>query len=223
MVIQRRITIVSIVGALLTFGSAVFAADSSSEVSDESEIHEHEHVSEHAEHGGHGDGHGNMNPLSVDPDLAWVTALIFVLLLTILWKFAWGPISDALDQREKAIAQEIETAKRHNEEARRLMKDHEAKLAGAGDEVRDLLDQARRDAESQRQIIVAEAQEAAKSEKDRALREIGLAKNSALHELAEKSVDTAVGLAGRIVHKQLKPGDHAELISDALAQFPKKS
>jgi F-type H+-transporting ATPase subunit b len=162
----------------------------------------------------HDDGHaaGNQNPLSVDPDLAIVTAIIFLVLLIVLWKFAWGPIIEALDRREKGIADHIAAAERSHAEAKSLLADHERRLAGAADEVRGLLDQARRDADAQKQLIVTEAQQAARKEKERALREIDAAKNVAVRELAEKSVNTAVGLAGRIVRQRLNADDHAELI-----------
>ena len=93
----------------------------------------------------------------------------------------------------------------------------------AADEVRALLDQGRKDAEAQRQQIVSEAQDAARAEKERAVREIDVAKNEALSELAEKSVDTAVDLAGRIVGQQLQAADHTQLIQEALKKFPSQN
>lgn len=174
-----------------------------------------------------GDGehasHGNTHPLSADPDLAIFTAIIFGLLLLILGKFAWGPIRQALDDRENFVATQLDEAKQRHEDARRLLKEHEQKLAGATDEVRALLDQARKDADMQKQAILGEAQQAAAAEKDRALREIGAAKNEALQDLADKSVGTAVDLAGRIVGRQLDNKDHANLIEDALKQFTSKN
>ena len=155
--------------------------------------------------------------------LALWTLVVFGLLLTILWKFAWGPISEALDRREAGILANIAAAKQQNETAAKLLADHQAQLAGTADEVRRILDDARRDADTQKQQILAEAQAAAQSEKQRAVQEIEAAKNGALQELAEKSVDTAVGLAGKIVQRQLSPADHASLISEALEHFPSKS
>ena len=100
---------------------------------------------------GHGDeanaSHGNTHPLSFDPDLAIVTAIIFGLLLLILGKFAWGPIRQALDDRENYVATQLDEAKQRHEDAQRLLKEHEQKLAGATDEVRALLDQARKEAD----------------------------------------------------------------------------
>ena len=170
-----------------------------------------------------GGSHGSTNPIAVGPDLAIFTGIIFLLLLMILSKFAWGPISEALQNREEGLLTQLEEAKRSNEEAQRLLAEHQSQLDGAADEVRSLIEQAKREAETQKDGILAEAQAAAKSEKDRAVREIDAAKNLALKDLAEKSVDTAVGLAGRIVRKQLSADDHAQLIQDALGQFPSEN
>jgi F-type H+-transporting ATPase subunit b len=168
-------------------------------------------------------GGGSPNPLIFEPDLAVFTAIIFLVLLAVLWKFAWGPIIAGLQKREDSIADEIASAKRSNEDAKKMLTQYESRLDSAADEVRALLDQGRRDADAQRQQIVAEAQEAAQAEKERAVREISAAKNEALGELAQKSVDTAVDLAGRIVGERLGPADHTRLIQDALEKFPSEN
>jgi len=195
---------------------------------------EKEHADpEHAGEPGHGDpvdagehagAHGaTPSPISVDPDLALVTLAVFVVLLAVLWKFAWGPIAEALERREKSVADQIAAAERSHQAAQQLLAEHQAKLAGATGEIKQLLDQARRDAESMKQQVLTEAQVAASAERDRAVREIDVAKSAALHELAQRSVDTAVSLAGRIVGRQLSSQDHAELIRDALTQFPSQN
>ncbi len=173
-----------------------------------------------ADGGGHG---GTPSPISVDPDLAIVTAVIFIGLLVVLKKFAWAPVIAAIDARENKMANDLAEAAKANEESKRLLAAHEAKMAEAAGEVRQLLDSARRDAEVQRQKVLDDAQAAAQSEKDRALREIQSAKNGALQEVAEKSVDTAVALAGRIVKRDLSAQDHSQLINDAIENFPSKN
>jgi F-type H+-transporting ATPase subunit b len=166
---------------------------------------------------------GSPNPLIFEPDLAVFTAIIFLVLMAVLWKFAWGPIMQGLRKREEAIAEEIASAERSNEEAKDLLTQYESRLGEAADEVRSLLDQGKKDADAQRQQIIADAQDAARAEKERAVREIDVAKNEALSELAEKSVDTAVDLAGRIVGKQLQAADHTRLIQEALEKFPSQN
>ena len=155
-------------------------------------------------------------------DLALATLVVFFLLLAVLYKFAWGPIAEALDRREQGVANQLEEARRNQEQTQSLLAEHEAKLAAASEEVREILENARRDAEVQKTNIIAEAEQAAAAEKDRAVREITAAKHSALQELAETSVDQAIGLAGQIVGKQLNKDDHQKLIKDAINQFPSK-
>ena len=203
----------------LTIGtspSPVFAADGDhAEASSETDMHgDHE---SHGDHGSH--AAGSINPIPLDPDLAIVTAIIFVILLAVLWKFAWGPIVGALDNREETVANHLAEAKASQEKAQQLLTEHEAKLAGTAAEVKQMLDQARKDADQQKQQILDSAQAAANAEKDRALREIEAAKNSALQDLAQKSVDTAVDLAGNIVKRQLSADDHSNLIGEAMQKF----
>ncbi len=177
------------------------------------------------EHGldGHGDSHashGNSNPLSVDPDLALFSLIVFVILLAVLWRFAWGPIRDALDEREQSIADQIAEAAKSRDEARRLMEEHEAKLASAQDEIRGLMEEARRDAEAQKLAIISEAEAAAASQRELAIRDIETAKVAALQDLAKSEVRRMVDLAGRIVGKELKAEDHASMVADAVRRLP---
>jgi len=170
-----------------------------------------------------GGGGGSTNPLTVDPDLAIFSLIIFVVLLVVLKVFAWGPIMNGLKMREDSIAGEIEAAEQKNQQAQDLLTQYEAHLSSAEDKVREMIEDGRRSADSQKQQILEEAQNAAKAERDRALREIGAAKNSAVNELAQKSVDAAVDLASRIVGEQLAPADHNRLIQETLEKFPSQN
>ena len=157
------------------------------------------------------------------PDLAIVTLIVFLLLMAILGKFAWGPIAKALDDREKSIANNIDEAKRNAEASQQRLAEYEAKLAAASEEVREMLAQARRDADAAKERIVAEAQEAASRERERAVADIEAAKSSALSEVAQKSADMAFVLASRIVRRELKPEDHAQLVREAIEKLPSKN
>jgi F-type H+-transporting ATPase subunit b len=173
---------------------------------------------EGTEHAG-ADGHGSPNPLAFDPDLAIATLIIFLILFFVLKKFAWKPISHALEERERAIENNIAKAEGAAAEARAMLAEYEKKLAGASDEVRGMLEEARRDAEATKQEIVAEARVAARQEQDRALREINTAKDRALKELAETSTNIAVDLAGKLIKTKLTRDEHAELVQEAISKF----
>jgi F-type H+-transporting ATPase subunit b len=163
--------------------------------------------------------HGKPNPLGFDPDLAIFTGVIFLLLFFVLKKFAWKPIAHALEERERAIEGNIAKAEGAAAEARAMLSEYEKKLAGASDEVRAMLEEARRDAEATKQEIVAEARVAARQEQDRVLREISTAKDQALKELAERSTNIAVDLAGKLIKAKLTRDEHSELVQEAISKF----
>ena len=174
------------IGAAALFcGLALAAAGASAADHIESEVERVERELAKAEQSGHADP--ATDPLSVDPDLAVWSFVVFAVLLMVLWKFAWGPIVAGLEKREESIAHNIDDAKRQNEEARQLLVDYEARLTGATDEVRAILEAARRDAEQAKQTIIAQAKSAAEQERLRGLREIETATDAALQSLAERS------------------------------------
>ena len=164
---------------------------------------------------------GRGQPLDFKTDLALWTGIVFLVVLAILWKFAWKPIADGLSKRENHILDEIAAAERSNAEARRLLDEYQRKLDAAGDEVRQMIEAARREAEQAGAQIVQQARAAAEAERDRALAEIDMATTGALKELADRSASLAVELAGKIVGSQLDRAAHNRLIEQALADFGK--
>ena len=170
-----------------------------------------------AEDAGH--GQPDLNPLDWKTDLALGTGAVFVVLLFVLGKFAWGPIADGLDKREQRIAGEIAAAEKANTDARALLADYQRKLASADAEIRQLIDQAKHEAEQAGQQIVARARGEAEAERRRAVADIELATAGALQDLARQSATLAVQLAGKIVRAELTPADHSTLIDEAVAEF----
>lgn len=174
--------------------------------------------------GGHDAHAGASSPdpltmLGIKGDLAIWTGVIFLLLLAVLYRFAWGPINDGLQKREDRIAGDIAAAQKSHEDAKQLLASYEQKLAQAGDEVRQLLEQARRDASEVGRQIVDKARSDAEAEHRRALGEIDQATSAAIKELSERSATLAVDLAGKIVGSRLDPAAHSRLIEQAVRQF----
>lgn len=174
----------------------------------------------HDDHIGHANADANLeDPGEIKGSLAVWSFIVFVIIMAILWKFAWGPIVAGLEKRESGIANNIASAERVAEEAKKMMAEYEAKLAGAADQVRAMLDEARRDAEHTKEGIIAEAKAAAQLEHDRQMRELRTATDQALKSLSETFADQAVALAGKIIHEKLSVKDHDRLVKEAVAQF----
>jgi F-type H+-transporting ATPase subunit b len=211
-----------VVLSLALFAWAPVAVLSAQEHDEKAAAHQHGDQSGEAHgHIGLGDpGEMVEKPQEFRSDLSIATFLVFLVLLAILWRFAWGPIVAALERREEAVAEHIAQAERNHEQAKLLLAQYEQKLSSAANEVRELLEEARRDAEHTKQEIIAEAKAGAEAEKARALRDIDTAADSAMESLAERSAALAIELAGKIVHAQLSKDDHARLIQEAVAKFP---
>ncbi len=192
------------------------------------DAHEAGHDAAHA--GGHHDpadlSHGNASANLASPadlrfDLSIYSFLVFLILLAVLYKFAWGPIATALEQREQTIHRQIEEARLASEKAAAQLREYEARLAAATEEARHIVSGARKDAEIAKEKIVAEARDAAAKERDRAVAEITIAKNQALDQIAQKSVQTAISLARNILRREVKPQEHEAIIGEAIGQFTK--
>jgi F-type H+-transporting ATPase subunit b len=183
----------------------------------------------HDDHGhGHGPEIGHNPPAGVSQkdfespawfqtDLALWSFAVFLLLMFLLTKFAWKPIMEGLDKREQGIADTIAATKAANEEAKSMLASYERRLAEAADEVRGMLEEARRDAEATKTAIVAEARKAADEEQARAKREIGLATDDALSRIAERAGELAVDVAGKFLRQKLSADDQQQMIRDSVA------
>ena len=181
-----------------------------------------------ADHDPHDLTHANAgeqlnSPQEFKSDLAIWTFVVFVCLLVVLGKFAWGPVLEGLEKREQSIAAMIDEAQQRQEKAAEQLRLYEEKIAAAGEESRAMVAQARQDAEAAGARIVAEAEAAAEKQRQRAVADITNAKSAALDEIKTEGVSLAVQLAGQIVRRELTPQDHSQLIDEALKQLPSRN
>ena len=159
------------------------------------------------------------SPAWFQKDLAVWSFVVFLTLLALLTKFAWKPIMEGLEKREEGIARQIAETKSASEEAKRMLASYERRLAEASEEVREMLEEARRDAETTKQAIVAEARKASEDERNRAKHEIRLAKDDALSQIAEKAGQLAVEVAGKFLRDKLGADDQARLVRESVASL----
>lgn len=173
-----------------------------------------------SEHGGNG---GNpLNPLeSLRGDLALWTTVTFLIVLGILWKFAWGPIVQGLDKREKYVADQRSEAEKANDDARALLDEYKQQLSQAKAEIQQMRADAQAGAERAANLLMNKAKNDIMAEKKAATQEIASATVQAQKELAVTSAAMAVELAGTILKQKLDPKAHRQLIDDAVAKFGK--
>jgi F-type H+-transporting ATPase subunit b len=172
--------------------------------------------------GAHGGAAAAGQPNILEPQLplAFWTLIVFLVLLAVLWKFAWGPLSKALHDREHANEQALADTDRARAEAERLLAEHRRQMEQAQQQVQAMLDDARRTATASADEIRRAAQAEAEATKGRALAEIGVARDQALTELWSQTANLAVTVAGKVLHRELTPDDHRRLIEQATADLP---
>lgn len=166
------------------------------------------------------DGHGEAATVPTDPkaDLALWTLVTFMVFLFVLKKLAWTPMIEGLDKREANLRQQAAETQHALDKAQSLLSDHEAKLSGAQDEVREIIAEARRDAERTGQDIVSAAQSEAEANRQRAVEDINRARDVALNELFDAMSGHVAGATEHVLGRALNDADQDRLIGDALRQ-----
>ena len=159
-----------------------------------------------------------LSPFAGDLGNALWTLVIFVIVVVVLGKFAWGPILGLLQQREEFIHHSLAEAKRDRDEAEARLKEYTAKLQSAHAEAAALIEEARRDAERLREEI----RQKARAEADRAVanaqRQIQLETSRALEQLRHETVDLSIMIASKILQRNVSKADNERLIDDAIKQ-----
>lgn len=145
-------------------------------------------------------------------------SLIFIGLLFLLRKYAWGPILNAVNERENSIKDALASAEAARSEMENLQSDNQRILKEARAEKEALLKEARatraelinsakEEAQAEAEKILSQAQEAIQNEK-----------RAALTELKEQVGSLAMGIAEKVLQKELDNKDKQVQLIDQLLQ-----
>lgn len=141
--------------------------------------------------------------LTPEIGLIFWTTLIFLLLWTLLGKFAWKPIVNALKEREHKIENSLKQADIARQEMANLKTDHERLLNEAKEERAKIIKEAKEIKDS----IISEAKEKAKSESAKIIEdaklEIHNQKMAAITDVKNLIGTTAIDLAKQVIKREL--------------------
>jgi F-type H+-transporting ATPase subunit b len=165
------------------------------------------------------DGHQAPSLFAGDLAMSLWTLLIFFLVVFVLGRFAWKPLLAVLQRREEFIRESLESAKRDREAAEARLLEYEQRLQKAREEASALVEEGRRDAEMVKRRIEEEARKSGEAMIERAKREIGIARDTALKQLYEESAQLATTLAGSMLQRQLTVDDHGRMVQEALGEL----
>ncbi|MDE2996702.1 MAG: F0F1 ATP synthase subunit B [Bacteroidota bacterium] len=157
----------------------------------------------------------------LSPDLGlivWI-GITFLILLVLLRKFAWGPITTALSQREQTIAESIAQAEKALTEAKQLQADNDKARREAETQAQSILREAREEAERLRSEEVDKTRDQIQQMQESAQAEIAREKQSALDSLRTEVADLAVQAAERILRENLDADRQKKIVNDFLGDL----
>jgi F-type H+-transporting ATPase subunit b len=144
--------------------------------------------------------------------------VIFLLVLFILYRLAWGPLLKILNERRARIAQGVEATQKALQELAAAERERQAKLEEARREAQAMLDRITKQAEDLRKELEAKAREQAEALTAKARAEIQQERQKAVQDLRSQVADLAVMAAGRIIGESLDAKKHRELIERAIEE-----
>ena len=142
--------------------------------------------------------------------LVWVWA-IFLILLGLLWKFAWKPLLAAVEAREKRIADSLTRAEELQKASAEIAAKQEAVLAEAHAKAKSVLDDARAQAEEFRKRETDKARQESEGFLERAKKEIALEENRARDALRREVVDLTLEVSSRVLERSVGAEDDRRL------------
>jgi F-type H+-transporting ATPase subunit b len=142
------------------------------------------------------------------------TLVSFIILLFLVRKVAFGPLMNMMKQREEHIASEIEAAEKNNQKTKKLVEEQRAIVKQSRVEAQELIERAKKQAEEQKEGIIAAAKAEAESIKESAVKEIQREKEQAIAALQAQVATLSVQIASKVIQKELKEEDQAQLIRD---------
>ncbi|HVI24561.1 MAG TPA: F0F1 ATP synthase subunit B [Myxococcales bacterium] len=148
------------------------------------------------------------------------TLVTFGLLLIVLRRFAWRPILETIETREKTIAESIESAKRERAEAEKAAADMRASLEKARNEAADLIRRNQAEVAAAKAELMTSARKESEALLAQARTSIEEERRAAVADLRAQVVDIAIEAAGRLLQTQMDEKKQRQLVEEYLSKLP---
>ena len=157
----------------------------------------------------------------VSPDVGLMiwTLLVFVISMYILSKVAFPRIAEALDKRQQAIEDAIDTAERTRTEADKILQEYRERLHEARQQAEDIVARARKTAENNEAEIIAEGRRKREEMMASTRRDIEQETRRAIQEIRNEVADLTVLATEKVTRKTLTEADQKKLVEEALSEL----
>jgi F-type H+-transporting ATPase subunit b len=164
--------------------------------------------------------HESVNLLSPNTGLMFWTLLIFIVLFFILQRFAFKPLTAAVEARERALEEAIQGAQRDREEAARQLQEQIKALDAARAEAQRVIAEGRTTGEKLRADMLEQTKQQQHELLARARVEIDNERLRAIADLRREAVDLALAGASRVIERNLDDQTNRKLVESFLSTVP---
>lgn len=154
-------------------------------------------------------------------ELNWTSLMIVAnlfILYIILKKFFWEKIRTFMKEREDAVRDAFDSAEAMNKRADEKMRNYSARIANVEEEGREIIRQARAQADVQAQEIIDDARKQANELMAKTEKNIELEKAKAMEEMRQEIGTLALMAAEKIVGREIEGIGQDKIVDDVIEQ-----
>lgn len=150
---------------------------------------------------------------------ALFTLINMIITFLFLKKFLFKPVKKMIDDRQQEIDGMYADAASAKEQANALQSQYSARIAEAGAEASQLIQEASKTAQARGDEIVRSAQADAAALLAKAERDIALEKKKAMNDMKDDISGVALSIAEKVVEKEINANDQQALIASFIEKL----
>lgn len=145
------------------------------------------------------------------------TWIAFLVALPVMWKMVYGPITKALEDRDRKVEDAIAAAEVARQQAEQQMAQAKAELDKARADSKRMVEEAVARAERQAAEAQRTAEERMKAQQAKATAEIEAQKRAALQEIRNQAVELTLAATKKVLQKDVDDEAHRRMVRDFVA------
>jgi F-type H+-transporting ATPase subunit b len=166
------------------------------------------------------EGEHRVDLLSPNTGVMFWTLIIFVALLIILSRFAFKPLTRAVEERERKLSELLESAQKDRDDAARLLAEQQKALDASRADAQRVIAEGRTTAEKLRNEMLEQTKHQQQELLVRARTEIDNERKRAIADLRREAVDLALAGASKVIERNLDDQTNRKLVESFLASVP---
>jgi F-type H+-transporting ATPase subunit b len=147
------------------------------------------------------------------------TLLAFGTTFYVLKRLAFPKIAEALDKRQRAIEDSIDTAERTRKEADALLDEYRERLREARRQAEEIVERARKAGENVERESLEAAKQTREELMEQARRDIDTETRRAIQEIRNEVADLTVLATEKVTRKTLTEDDQRKLVQEAISEL----